>query len=236
MQNLSVNKAHVAEVAAEFLGTAVLVMVALVLSETTAVSYFIGTSVAVTFGVLYMIFNWVSDANFNPALTFGLWTARRLNTVRAVAYIVAQVLGAVAAWQLYQYFTNHHLQVKHTTFSTPLFIAEATGAFVLAVGFSAAKTRVLDPLQGALTAGASYFVGVLIAATAAAGYINPAVALGSRSFTTAYILGPLVGALIGVNLYTYLFAPATKRAVARAASAPVATSKRGKTTVTRRKK
>jgi hypothetical protein len=51
----------------------------------------------------------------------------------------------------------------------------------------------------------------------AAGYLNPAVALGSRSFDWVYVLGPLVGGLVGVNLYTYLFAPtaAPAKAVAK---------------------
>jgi hypothetical protein len=42
------NRAGVGAVLAEFLGTATLVSVALVLTETTAVSYFIATSLAVT--------------------------------------------------------------------------------------------------------------------------------------------------------------------------------------------
>jgi hypothetical protein len=39
-----VNRAMVAPVLAEFLGTGVLVMIALILGQTTAVSYFIATS------------------------------------------------------------------------------------------------------------------------------------------------------------------------------------------------
>lgn len=199
------NRARVSTLLAEFLGTATLVMVALVLSETTAVSYFIATSVAATLAVVYMMFSAISGAHVNPAITFGLWTARRIRTLPAVGYILAQLLGGVAAWQLYQYFTDHTLAVRSSSFSLSIFVAEAVGTMILSLGFAAAVTRGFDTLQSALTYGTSLFVGILVAATAAAAYLNPALALGIRSFDWTYALAPLVGALVGVNLYTYLF-------------------------------
>src|SRR4051795_5689763 len=40
----------------------------------------------------------ISGAHFNPAVTFGLWAARRFDNVRdAGAYIAAQVVGGVLA-------------------------------------------------------------------------------------------------------------------------------------------
>lgn len=195
---------------AEFLGTSMLVLVALVLSETTAVSYFIGTSVAAALALIYVVFGPVSGAHVNPAITFGLWTARRITTLRAVAYIAAQFLGGLAAWQLYQYFTNHELAAKSTAWDTRMWIAEVVGTFVLSIGLTAAITRKMDSLQSALAYGTSYFVGILIAATASAAYLNPALALGLRSWSAVYVLGPLVGALLGVNAYTWLLAPNKK--------------------------
>src|SRR3989344_3466264 len=106
-QSLQINKANTAPLVAEFLGTSVLVMVALVLSQTTAVSYFIGTSVALALGVVYMMFSGVSGGHFNPAITLCVWTSNKItqsSAVKAIAYIVAQVLGALGSWQLYQYF------------------------------------------------------------------------------------------------------------------------------------
>ncbi len=38
----------------------------------------------------------ISGGAFNPAVTIGLWAARRLDTLRAGVYIVAQLLGATA--------------------------------------------------------------------------------------------------------------------------------------------
>jgi aquaporin Z len=200
-----------AAVLAEFFGTGLLVMVALVLSETTGVPYFIATSVAVTLALAYVLFGGVSGGYFNPAITLAMWTARRVTTIRGISYIAAQFLGAAGSWQLYQYLTNHTLAVKTTAWSTPMFVGELVGTAILAMGLTAALMRRLDTLTTALAYGASFFAGILVAATASAGYLNPATALAIRNFNAIYILGPAVGAIVGVNLYMYLLAPNKKK-------------------------
>jgi len=228
-----VNRNLVAPVVAEFLGTGVLVMVALILGQTTAVSYFIATSLAVAATVVYMLFNMVSGAHTNPAITFGMWTARKIGTLRGITYIAAQLLGGLASWQLFQYLTNHTLTAKTATFSTPVWLAEVVGTAVLAMAFTAALSRRVEALYSGVMIGAAYFVGILIAATASSGYINPAIAVGNRAWSAAYVLGPLVGGLVGVNVYAYLFGSET---VAVATSRPASTGVTVKRTSVRRKK
>jgi glycerol uptake facilitator-like aquaporin len=237
-----VNRVVVAPVLAEFLGTAVLVMIALILGQTTAVSYFIATSLAVTAAAVFMLFNMISGAHTNPGITFGMWTARRIGTLRGITYIAAQLLGGVASWQLFQYLTNHTLTARSAAFSTPVWLAEVVGTAILAMAFAAALSRRFEQLYSGIMVGTAYFVGIVVAATASAGYINPAIALGSRAWSSAYVLGPLVGGLIGVNLYTYLMGPVGAVSAAATAvgaeSRPVRSS-RGvtvkRTTVRRRK-
>ena len=207
LKNINFNKAQVAPVVAEFLGTAILVMVAIVMTNTTSVSYFVATSLAIALGVIALFFGPVSGAHVNPGVTFGMWTARKIGTLRAVAYIAAQLLGALASWQLFQYLVDKPLPAKSTGFTTPIFVAELVGTAILAMGLTAAMSRAYDALQTAFTVGAAIFSGVLVASIASAGYINPAIALGVRNFNGVYILGPLVGGLIGVNIYSMLFAP-----------------------------
>jgi len=232
-----VNRNAIAPVVAEYLGTGILVMIALILGQTTAVSYFIATSLAVTAAVVYMLFNMVSGAHTNPAITFGMWTARKIGTLRGISYIAAQLLGGVTAWQLFQYLTNHTLTARSASFSTPVWLAEVVGTAILAMAFTAALGRRIEALYSGLMVGAAYFVGIVIAATASSGYINPAIALGSRAWSAAYVLGPLVGGLVGVNLYAYLFGASDT--VARAAVAAPAERRGGvtvkRTTVRRRK-
>jgi aquaporin Z len=204
-------RAGVAPVLAEFLGTATLVSVALVLTETTAVSYFIATSLAVTLMVIVLAFGGVSGSHVNPAITFGMWTARRIGTLRAVAYIAAQMLGGLAAWQLYQYVANKQVAARTVHFDTHIWVAELVGTFILALGFTAAISRVLDALQSAVVYSAALFAGIILASVGSAGFLNPAMALGLRSWGTVYILGPLLGGLLGVNVYYLFFAPAETR-------------------------
>jgi glycerol uptake facilitator-like aquaporin len=215
-----VNRAVVAPVLAEFVGTGFLVMIALILGQTTAVSYFIATSLAIAAAAVFMLFGVVSGAHTNPAITFGLWTARRVGTIRAISYIAAQLLGGVASWQLFQYLTNHTLTARSATFSTPIWLAEVVGTAILGMAFAAALSRRFDTYVSGVLVGAAYFVGVVIAATASSGYINPAIAMGSRAWSAAYVLGPLVGGLIGVNLYNYMLG---STATARVASASART-------------
>ena len=199
------SRPQIATIAAEFFGTGLLVMVALVLTQTTGVSYFVGTSLAVALAVIVVLFGGISGAHVNPALTFGLWTARKIGTLRALAYILAQLVAALLTLELYQYLTNHHTQSHHVSFSTPMWLAELVGTAILAFALAVVVTKKTDTMVSALTMGAAIFTGVIVAATASAGYINPAIALAERSFNSVYVLGPLVGGLVGVNLYAYLF-------------------------------
>jgi len=206
------SRPRVASLVAEFIGTAMLASIVIILSEITPVSYFIATSVAITLAVIVLFFGQVSGAHVNPAVTFGLWTARKISTLRAASYVAAQLLGGVAAWQLFQYLSDKSLATKNATFDTRLLVAEIVGAAILTTGVTSAVVRGYDALFSAVTIGAAIFVGVMLASVASSGYINPAVALANRSWSSAYVLGPLIGGLIGANLYTYLFAPIVARA------------------------
>ena len=124
---------QVVMVASEFIGTGLLVLVALALTQVTNVSYFVGTSVAAALALIYLMFSGFSGAHVNPAVTFGMWTARQIGTLRAVAYIAAQLLGALAALELYQYLSSSALPAKSLAFSTPMWLAEVVGTAVLAI-------------------------------------------------------------------------------------------------------
>lgn len=215
VKNKMFTRARVNPLIAEFLGVAIWTYVALVLSETTAVSYFIATSVAVALGLVYMFFGSISGGHFNPAVTFGLWTTRAITTLRGVAYIAAQLLGGFVSWQLYEYLTGHDIVTKPGSWNWKVFLAELIGTAVLATGLASAIHRAFTALEAALTVGAALFAGVLIAATASNGILNPAVALGMKSFHWSYILGPLVGGFVGINLYNWLFVGNVPKVVRR---------------------
>lgn len=201
------NKKTLAPLVAEFFGTGVLVMVALISSLTIGVSYFIATSAAVTLVLVSMFFNSTSGGHFNPAITLGLWTARMVGTVKGLTFIAAQMLGGFGAWQLFQFMVSRKVPTKAIIWDNHILVAEIVGTAILAMGLTSAITKGYEALQSALTYGSALFVGTMIAATASAAYLNPATALGLRSFSWVYVLGPVAGALVGVNLYVWLFAP-----------------------------
>ena len=60
---------------------------------------FVGVSLAFGLTVLTMAYavGHISGGHFNPAVTIGLWSAGRCATGDGVLYIVAQVIGAIAA-------------------------------------------------------------------------------------------------------------------------------------------
>ncbi len=228
------NRAVVAPVVAEFIGAWILVMVALVLGQTTAVSFFIAIALAIAAATVYLLFSEISGAHANPAVTFGLWTARRIGTLRGISYVAAQLIGGLVAWQLYQYLTNHPLTPRTVPFSTPQWTAEAVGAGVLVLAYAGALRRGVLVMNSATAVGAAYFVAILIAATASAGFINPAIALGSRAWSAVYVLGPLAGGLVGANLYTYFFGGSVATRVATSTTVRRTTSRRRTTTRSRR--
>ena len=80
---------------AELLGTFVLSAVFIQLINNTSYGL-IGILLVIV--ALVVAFIGVSGAHFNPAITVAQWINRRINGVKAVAYIVAQVLGAILAF------------------------------------------------------------------------------------------------------------------------------------------
>jgi aquaporin Z len=199
----------IAMLVAEFLGTGVLTTVILAVSKSNiGIPYFVSLGVGLTLAVLSMVFGSVSGAHLNPAITLGLWSARRIKSLPAVTYIIAQLLGAISAYLLYTYFVNTHW-ANSGKFESRVLVAEATGAFVFALGWAATVYQKLEGGKAAFVVGASLTVGALVASIGSGGLLNPAVALGLRSWVWGtYVLGPVLGAIIGFNLYALLFAPA----------------------------
>ncbi len=157
-------------------------------------------------GIVLMV-GTLSGAHVNPAVTVGAWVTRKISSVRALGYIVAQVLGATLAFAALNMFLSSVPQADPQSAAmmqqqTPtLFkIAEITGQnewtvfFIELIAaaiftFAVAGARLIpagDRVAKALTIG----LGLLIAgvfATIAAGYVqansvfNPAVALAVQA-------------------------------------------------------
>ncbi len=203
-------RSKIAMIMAEFLGTAVLATAVInVARSQIGIGYFVAFSAAIAYAVATLMFKSTSGSHFNPVVTIGMWTLRKINTLQALAYVAAQMLGGLAAWRLAEYFTGQALtNIAGKTFDWKVLVAEMVGTLVFTFGIASAVYQRYEGGKFAATVGMSLFAGVIIASLASNAALNPAVALGNQSWSRAYIFGPIIGSIVGMNLYALLFAPA----------------------------
>jgi len=214
----------VAAICAEFLGTAVLASAVLSMAERTTFPFFAAVVAGLTVTTLTLLFGGISGGHFNPAVTVGLWTIRKVETITALIFIVAQLAGGLVAFRLNEYLQNSAISnIAGKNIDWRIILAEAIGAMIFTVGFSGAIYLGYQGIKKAVTIGASLTMGILFASIASNGILNPAVAIGIHSFSFSYIVGPIIGALIGMNLFVYLFVPGVEKL--QSASTNVATRK-----------
>ncbi|HWT40674.1 MAG TPA: aquaporin [Dongiaceae bacterium] len=95
-----------------------------------------------------------------------------------------------------------------------IFFSELLGTAVLAFAVANA-TRLKDRLTASWTAGTGIFIGLMVAATvggyvSASAIINPAIALSLQAFQPSgwpyivYVLGPVIGGVVGFLIYDLL--------------------------------
>src|SRR5665213_3168078 len=236
----------IATLVAEFLGTGILTTLVLSVQRSTiGVPFFVAMAAGLTVALMVFALGSISGAHLNPAITIGLWTARKISSLNAVLYVAVQLLGAWAAYYLYTYFVNSTLQPIGGHFTGRVLVAEAVGTAIFSFGWAAAIYQRFTTAVTASVAGLSYMIGIVVASAAAIGLVNPAFALGVRAWVWGtYVLGPVLGAVVGVNLYALLFAETNKVSAAGASSASSTSVKRvaakkpaaRKKTTTRKKK
>ena len=164
----------------------------------------------------------ISGGHFNPAVTIGFLLTRRVATDRAIAYIVAQILGALAgALVLTLTFRDLERNADGVNLGVPAvganlnagnaLVAEIVLTFFLmfvifGVAVDSRTSRVISGLAIGLTIAMDIFVGgpVSGAAMNPARYLGPAIVqLGDGNWSDAWIwiVGPIVGATIAAFLF-----------------------------------
>jgi MIP family channel proteins len=162
----------------------------------------------------------VSGAHFNPAVTFGLWLASRIESRRAVAYVVAQLLGAVVAALAAGYAFG---SLDLVTAGTPALangVDLARGIFVEAlltmILLAAVFGTMVDPRAprlGGVAIGLAIAADILMggqltgAAMNPARWFGPAVVSGHYDNAVVWIIGPLLGAALAAPIWRFLFLP-----------------------------
>jgi glycerol uptake facilitator-like aquaporin len=204
-------KKKLALLGVELIGTAILALAVLsVRNSGIGYSLFVALAAGIAMAAMVLFFSSVSEPQLNPALTIGLWSARKVSTVRAIVFIAAQLLGGAIAYWLYIYFIKTHLPSTAGHYNARVMISEALGTFIFVIGWMAAVTQKYVGLRLAATIGGAFAIGLIIASLSTTGFglINPALALSSHSWGwSTYVAGPVIGAVVGVNFYHLLYAP-----------------------------
>ena len=178
--------------------------------------------VSLTFGLVIMVMIYagghLSGAHYNPSVTVAFALARHFPIRDALAYIAAQLIGATAAaLLLLAAWTSKpaHLGSTLPSVSSPtavayeivltaflMFVITAVATDTRAVGAAAAiaigGTVGLDALFGGPITGASMNP---------ARSFGPALASGTWSSFWIYVIGPLIGATVGVFAYELVRGP-----------------------------
>jgi aquaporin Z len=151
-------------VVAEVVGTFILTLVALATAQ-MVVPLFVG----LTLVVLVLVIGTASGSHVNPAVTFGLWAARKVKSALVPFYWLAQMLGAFLAVVVLNgvagkapAFAFDHFG----TFSWPIFWLELVGTAVFLFGLTAVvKRQQLSNTARALGIGLSLFVAIVVSGT-----------------------------------------------------------------------
>ncbi len=199
---------------AEGLGTALLASAVLAASAKFGLgtaAWYVSITAGVTLGLIVALFGAVSGAHVNPAVTIGAWSLKKITTHQALLYILAQCVGGMTALFLFEYLSGDQRSSADATRTVPAFIAESVGAAIFGMGIAASMDESRRNGSPALIVGISLTIGALIASTASAGFLNPAVALAHRSTYIITALAPIVGLVAGMNLYVNLFTSRSKR-------------------------
>ncbi len=189
---------------AELIGTFALSFVVLLAVASASTPIPVPVIAGLTLALFVYSIGALSGCHINPSVTLGLLSIKKINVKDAVGYIVAQFIGAYLAIAIAHLFGISGL-VAAGAWSNQVFFAEMLGSIFFTFGIASVVYGKAKEQMSGIVVGGSLTLGVLIAVfTGAAGILNPAVALALNSFTVAYIFAPIVGALIGFNLYKYV--------------------------------
>ncbi len=215
---------------AEFLGTLLIVFIgagAICADHTLKMAGGHGadpTWTIAVFGVVIVAIvyatSYISGSHINPAVTISFWIIKKINTNKAVFYIISQLLGAViAACCLRILFPD----AVSTVYLGTCVLGEGVGfwkasliefiltfLFVFTIYATAVDMRASKILAG-VAIGLVYLFGMLVSTTITGGAFNPARVFGpamvSGHFDSHFIwwLGPISGGIAAGFLYKKIF-------------------------------
>jgi aquaporin Z len=236
---------------AEFIGTFALIFIGAGAGVMSGIGIGNLVAVALAHGLVIVAFAYayghISGTHINPAVTIGVWLAGKIDAMKALLYIVAQLLGAIVAGFVVMWTVQgipvpegvtgtSALVLGATTLNTGLGITPFIGVVLEFITTFFLVNTVLNAAvsgKGGNMAGFAIgmtltlsilFIGPLTGASLnPARTLGPAVAMGSQypwSQVWVYLVGPIAGGLAAAALYRWFLEP--KPEPAQSISAPAA--------------
>jgi aquaporin Z len=156
----------------------------------------------ITLGLFVYSIGHISGSHINPAVTLGLLSIKKISLFDAVLYIIAQCVGAGLAYLAMH--TAFGTEIAHVVpvDSIRVVCAEILGTFLFTFGIASVVYGQSEKSMGGIVVGGSLALGITLASFIGSnGVLNPAVALGIGSFNLSYLLAPIVGSVLGMNVY-----------------------------------
>lgn len=173
-------------------------------------------------GIMVSAMGHISGGHYNPAITIGVWVTKRINTIEALLYWAAQLIGATAAafvlravipddiWRAVALGTPE-LARDFSVGAAMGLEAVATFFLVLVVFATAVDERGAFKAISGFGIGLTITIGILVAgpltgaALNPARFFGPALAANHWAHVGVYWIGPLAGGFIAGLLYDGLY-------------------------------
>ncbi|HTX43676.1 MAG TPA: MIP/aquaporin family protein [Methanocella sp.] len=187
--------------------------------------FVLGIAFGIPIMVMVYVFGHISGTNINPAISIALWATKNLPTNDMIAYIIAQLAGAViGSLAVVAVWGNRAVTVglgATTMFPGVSYwqaiLAETICTFLLMIAVMATALDKRTPQGWAgLVIGAAASIALIVEGNVTGGSLNPARTFGPYLADSLfggpnnwgqfpiYVIGPVLGALIAAFLYNYI--------------------------------
>lgn len=211
-----------------------------------------GIGVALTFGLVVALMvaatGHISGGHINPAVSIGLSCTGHLPWKELPYYVIAQLIGAtLAALMLLGFFGAHALIGTVNAPASHVGALEAgtvevviTAFLVFVISAVATDARGIGRYVAPFAIGGTILLGALWGGPISSGSMNPARSFGPALISglanggigwanlTIYIIGPIIGGIIGAVLYHVIRQPAVEAQTETSETSEVPTTPRPK--------
>jgi MIP family channel proteins len=189
--------------------------------------YGIATAHALVLAIMITATMAISGGHINPAVTIGLLVARRTTAQTAVAYIIAQligaVLGALAIKAIFPIGVTRPIALATPAIASNIQITQAIAleailTFFLVSAVFGTCVNPDAPKVGGFGVGLVLWFDIIVGGPLTGGVMNPARAFGPALVAgqwvahAVYWVGPILGAVVAALLWEHVLLPPRRSA------------------------